>query len=140
MISKHNLRLLPIAFLNLALLGCTPAISDLDLSQAAADHLPRDAALRFLMAMDNNRNYLPCRFRPDEVEREHSGGKRAAYSSLTVEPAARGSGLLRENGRIFCFFGGPEEADRQHLEQRLFFRKTVTALLALGVQAPSNAK
>lgn len=141
MISRHHLWLLPVGFLNLALPGCAPAISNLDVSQDTVVHLPREVALNFLMSL-NATKILPCRFGPEGVESERSGGRPAAYSSLTVEPEIMGSGSLRVNGQtseIFCFFGGPAVADKQQLEQKLFFKKALTALLALGVQPPSSA-
>jgi hypothetical protein len=145
MISRRSCWRLPVVVVTLALLGCMPAISELNVSQDTVDHLPRDVALSFLMSlnsMNRDNGYLPCRFGPDGVASTKSSGRPLPYSSLTVRPFLIGSGLLNRTGQIdiFCYFGGPQGAAQNGLEGKLFFKKTVTALLALGVQVPADAK
>jgi hypothetical protein len=133
-----GLRLCLAACLGLAVTGCTVPVSELDLSKETIEHLPRDVALSFLMSQKTDESSLDeCVFQPEGVVAVHNGvqhGGVVPYSDLTLRAGPFGNGFLELKGRILCFFGGPVTAKHQGMSNRAFLRKTVTALLALGVR------
>jgi hypothetical protein len=125
--------------------GCTPRITELNLSQELVDTLPKPVALEFLRSLQPSTLPIPsCIFTPEGVGRWLAGrglllsGKRPYTSLRANHVVLEGVGLYA--ARKWCIINISANArTRGHTYDQLY-KKVLTALLSLGVNVPQYAR
>jgi hypothetical protein len=125
--------------------GCTPRITELNLSQELVDTLPKDVALEFLKSLQPSTLPVPsCIFTPDGVRRWLAGrglllsGKRPYAALRANHVVLEGVGLYAESKWCIINISANARA-RGHTYDQLY-KKVLTALLSLGVNVPQYAR
>jgi hypothetical protein len=145
-VTARYLRFLASGLMTAGVLGCTPSVNRLGISQDVVDNLPAKVALSFLVTVHSSGSNPECLFQSHGVQVLSDGRLSSETKPYTSLVAALGPGrfegghlsLSEPGAGVYCLFGGSREASRHGMDNQRFLKKVFTALLAAGVQVPSR--